>query len=255
MTGLVGRSISFDCVASRYDDTRGGERRGEQFAADVAPMLDGTRPLLEIGIGTGVIAKAMRSRGFTVRGIDISHNMLERARDRVGNVIVRGDAMELPFATASLDQALSVWVLHVVGDVATVMHEIARVLRPGGTYLVMDGHKTDDPPDEITAAWHAIEAGFDRPVFAGRIHEFANAATACGFHVQDVVTTGPYPYSVTVADTIMRIETRSNSWMWSVSDDEWKRVVAPVLERLRSVPDPERPIPREDYQDVLILRT
>lgn len=255
MADLGGRSISFDCVASRYDATRGGEERGEQFVADLAPLFDPERPLLEIGIGTGVVAKALRSRGFRVRGIDLSHNMLEHARKRVGGVVVRGDAMCLPFGTASLDQALSVWVLHVVGDVATVMHEVGRVLRPGGAYLVMDGHMAEDPPDEITAAWAAIDAGLQRPSFAGRIQEYAGVATACGFEVQDVVTTGPYPYSVTVADTIMRIETKANSWMWNVPEDQWERVVTPVLERLRSLPHPERPVPREDYQDVLVLRT
>jgi SAM-dependent methyltransferase len=162
--------------------------------------------------------------------------------------------MALPFSDERFDHALSVWVLHVVGDVGAVMREVRRVLRPGATYVVMDGHKADDEPDDVQRAWDEIDAGLGRPSFAGRIQDFASAAASNGLRAEDVITTGPYPYSTTIADTIMRIETKANSWMWTVAEDEWNRVVVPVLERLRAIPDQEAKLPRNDYQDVLVLR-
>ena len=49
-------SLSFERIADRYDATRGGEQRGRRTAASLAPLLDPVWPVVEIGIGTGVIA-------------------------------------------------------------------------------------------------------------------------------------------------------------------------------------------------------
>src|SRR5579872_1649870 len=70
----------FDDIAADYDATRGGEPRGDQYAADLDARLPrGDGPILEIGVGTGVVALGLRRRGRPVIGLDISAPMLARA--------------------------------------------------------------------------------------------------------------------------------------------------------------------------------
>lgn len=127
----------FDDLAEHYDLTRGGEGRGDEYAADIdthLPAGDGT--ILEIGVGTGVVALGLRRRGRAVVGVDISAPMLERAHGRLGSCVVLGDAMALPVATAAVAHAVSVWVVHAVPDPVRLFKEAVRVIGPGGRYVV-----------------------------------------------------------------------------------------------------------------------
>jgi ubiquinone/menaquinone biosynthesis C-methylase UbiE len=129
-------SLSFERIAGRYDATRGGEQRGRRTAASLAPLLDPICPVVEVGIGTGVVALGLRELGFTVVGVDLSPAMAQRVRRRLGPVVAVADAAQLPVADAAIQQAVSVWLLHLVADRAAVLAEVARALRPGGRYLV-----------------------------------------------------------------------------------------------------------------------
>jgi ubiquinone/menaquinone biosynthesis C-methylase UbiE len=56
---------NFDRVASRYDEARGGEQRGSAIAEELEPHLPANTdaPILEVGVGTEVVAAALRRRG------------------------------------------------------------------------------------------------------------------------------------------------------------------------------------------------
>jgi ubiquinone/menaquinone biosynthesis C-methylase UbiE len=142
-------SLSFERIADRYDATRGGEQRGRRTAASLAPLLDPVWPVVEIGIGTGVIALGLRELGFAVVGVDLSPAMTQRARRRLGPVVAVADAAHLPVADAAIEQAVSIWLLHLVADRAAVMAEVARALRPGGRYLVSSARVGVPPTDDI----------------------------------------------------------------------------------------------------------
>jgi ubiquinone/menaquinone biosynthesis C-methylase UbiE len=142
-------SLSFERIADRYDATRGGEQRGRRTAASLAPLLDPVWPVVEIGIGTGVIALGLRELGFAVVAVDLSPAMTQRARRRLGPVVAVADAAHLPVADAAIEQAVSIWLLHLVADRAAVMAEVARALRPGGRYLVSSARVGVPPTDDI----------------------------------------------------------------------------------------------------------
>ena len=109
--------------------------------------------MLEIGVGTGVIAAALRERGVTTHGVDLSIAMLARARDRIGPRVVRADAFALPVASGAVDNVLFVAALHAIGDAHRAMAEAARVLRPGGRLVAVHGAPRREPPqDDITDA-------------------------------------------------------------------------------------------------------
>jgi SAM-dependent methyltransferase len=136
----------FDQLADLYDETRGGERRGDDFAGLVALDLPapGADPVLEIGVGTGVVALGLVARGYAVFGVDVSVPMLARARQRLGPFVILGDAMDLPLGPHSISCAVSVWVVQAVPDPTRLFAEVARVLRPGGRYVVCTTQRPAD---------------------------------------------------------------------------------------------------------------
>src|SRR5713226_8068277 len=143
-------SISFDRAAAFYDETRGGEQRGRLCAQAIEPRFASSGLTLEIGVGTGLVGAALQAGGRRVAGVDISVQMLQRARSRK-LAVAHADALALPFASGSVDDAYSVWLLHLVADQAAVLREVMRVLRPGGgRALLREGLPLDRRPNAAT---------------------------------------------------------------------------------------------------------
>lgn len=128
-----------------------------------AALPDGAH-CLDAGCGPGLVAEAFLSAGHRVTGVDLSAEMVARARARCARFgergrFAQGRLDELPPA-APFDAALSRFVLHHVQDpLAFVAAQAARV-RPGGVVVASD-HVGDPDPDR--AAWHGrIELDRDR---------------------------------------------------------------------------------------------
>jgi SAM-dependent methyltransferase len=109
--------------------------------------------------------------------------MLVRARERLGAVVVHGDALRSPIATASVAHAVSVWVVHAVADPVLLFREAARVLRPGGRYIVC-ANQHPAPGDEVGRIIAAMTARVDerrgatrpRGVTVGEVREWGELA-------------------------------------------------------------------------------
>jgi SAM-dependent methyltransferase len=94
--------------------------------------------VLDLGCGTGELARALTASGLRVTGCDISPQMLRHARDRggcAGWVRLAPDWRRLPFASGAFDVVVATSVLEYVDEPAAVLRECARVLRPGGVML------------------------------------------------------------------------------------------------------------------------
>lgn len=140
---LVGGSVSFDNAAGIYDETRGlpAEVVAKQTEALLTELRAiGSDRLLEIGIGTGRIARPLMERGVRVTGVDLAQKMVERLRAQltphhIAPDLAFADAARLPFRDDSFRAALMVHVLHLVSDWRGTIAEMRRVLEPGGVFL------------------------------------------------------------------------------------------------------------------------
>ena len=94
--------------------------------------------LLDVGCGTGHHLLRLLARGYRGAGVDGSAAMLAQARSLGTGIalLAQADVARLPIASATQDVVLCVEVLRYLPDTAPLLHEIARVLRPGGTCLV-----------------------------------------------------------------------------------------------------------------------
>jgi SAM-dependent methyltransferase len=142
-------------MRARYDGL--AEWYDERFVADAPPhqpgLLEllgtGSGPCLDIGCGTGRNFETIRASGRTVVGLDFSIDQLRRARMRTDGLVLHGDAAALPFADASFDTAISMWISTDVDDFAAVLREAARVLRPGGVFVAYGVHPCFNGPHVV----------------------------------------------------------------------------------------------------------
>jgi ubiquinone/menaquinone biosynthesis C-methylase UbiE len=229
-------SLSFERIADRYDATRGGEQRGRRTAASLAPLLDPVCPVVEVGIGTGVVALGLCELGFTVVGVDLSSAMAQRARRRLGPVVAVADAAQLPVADAAIEQAISVWLLHLVADRAAVLAEVARALRPGGRYLVSSAQVRVSPEDEIDRLVFDMRNQLD-PRWGNDERQILDAASSAGFTVVDQRAAAPDEVTQSPVEVADSIEAKTWSSLWNLTDEQWRTVVAPTVAALRALPD------------------
>ena len=96
--------------------------------------------VLLAGVGTGLDLPHLPP-GHRYVGLDLTPAMLRRCRPRCRHLDfqpVQGDVHRLPFADASFDVAVLHLILAVVPEPAACLQEVARVLKPGGTVLILD---------------------------------------------------------------------------------------------------------------------
>ncbi len=119
------------------------EDRAERIAIPHMLPPRGAR-LCEIGAGFGRLADFYRGYERVIL-LDYSRSLLREARERIGDdprfLYVAGDLYNLPLADSALDTAVTVRVLHHVTDIPRAFAEIARVVRPHGTYLTEFANK------------------------------------------------------------------------------------------------------------------
>lgn len=140
------RAASFD------EDVTGEFEVYDELA--LRPYLDQLEPGLvaDVGCGTGEVSLQLALRGFEVRAVDHSPDMLEVAREKAKRAGVDGrisfhlaEITGLPFGDSTLDGLTCQRVLHHVETLDPVLIEFKRVLKPGG-FLYLSDYLVDDPP-------------------------------------------------------------------------------------------------------------
>ncbi len=132
-----------------YDRTFGlVAAEGRKHSVEIINQSRGR--VLEVGVGTGLSLPAY-GRHLEIVGIDLSPEMLEKARERIageGLTNISGlhvmDAGALKFANASFDTVVAMYVMTVVPDPEKVMRELARVCRPGGEVIIVNHFSAEE---------------------------------------------------------------------------------------------------------------
>ncbi len=117
--------------------------RGDERVLDVGCghglMLIGAAKRLTSGKAVGIDLWQKEDQSDNSREATLQNVHLENVTDRIE--LLDGDARKLPFADKSFDVILSSWAIHNIYDRAgreTAIHEIVRVLKPGGRLLIAD---------------------------------------------------------------------------------------------------------------------
>jgi SAM-dependent methyltransferase len=112
---------------------------------------------LDAACGTGRHARRLVALGHTVSGIDLTPEMLERARANVPEAsFAIGDLRELPFADASFELVVCGLALSHLPSLDGAVAELGRVLAPGGRAIVSVLH-----PFQALLGWNAPFSGAD----------------------------------------------------------------------------------------------
>ncbi|WP_369147853.1 class I SAM-dependent methyltransferase [Streptomyces sp. R44] len=242
----------FDEIAPKYDESRGGTERAAGFARMLAPLLDPARPVLDIGVGTGIVAAELTSLGHTVHGLDLSPGMLARAKDRLGARVAVADACRLPVQSGSVDQAVSTWLLHAGPDNRAVLAEVGRVLRPGGRYLVIPAGGTR-PTDDIGLLVGELENRLDPEGSRRDGPEWlAPIAAAHGLVYEGTASERPTSFQVSPRAMAASLSRGLFTGAWAVGG-EATRLVDETRSRLLALPNPDVPRVRRGADVVLLF--
>lgn len=97
--------------------------------------------ILDVGCGAGITVLELAERGYQASGIDFAPNMIERAKQEA---VARGvvcdfqvaSAENLPYPTQHFDIVIALGLVGNLRDDTACLHEIGRVLKPGGLALL-----------------------------------------------------------------------------------------------------------------------
>src|SRR3954469_13956066 len=128
----------YDDLVGEWWAPRGGFAMLHWIAAArarlVPPAARAGAVLLDVACGGGLLAPHLAGLGYRHVGVDLSPTAAPIAREH-GVVVVRGDALALPFPDEAFDAVVAGEVLEHVGDHERAVAEAIRVLRPSGTLV------------------------------------------------------------------------------------------------------------------------
>ena len=152
----------FDSVAPRYDLlnrclSAGIDTRWRKHAVRELKLEPG-HTVLDLCTGTADLGleACRRAPGVRVVGVDLAAEMLRQGRRKVSGTavsLVHADAERLPLATGSQDRACVGFGIRNVTRLDVALRETARVLRPGGRFVILEF--TTPPNPVFRGLYHA----------------------------------------------------------------------------------------------------
>lgn len=141
----------FGAVAANYVHSTVHSQGTDLPVLVEAAELTGQEEVLDLGTAAGHTALTFAPLVARVTGVDLTDEMLIEARAlasqrQISNVrFVHADVCDLPFDSRSFDLVTSRFSAHHYAQPREVAHEIARVLRPGGRFILSDTVAPEDP--------------------------------------------------------------------------------------------------------------
>jgi len=106
--------------------------------------------IVEVGSGLGYLTYAIQSRGYDVRGFDISEVAVRNARSRFGALYEQGDVFALPAsAEAAFDVVIMTELIEHIPNLLDFTRAALRLLKPGGELVLTTPNRSASPPDAL----------------------------------------------------------------------------------------------------------
>lgn len=163
----------FESLAGDWERIRKSYFDDRVTSLAIEKLLPRDLTLADIGCGTGSLTFELARFARKVIGVDLSREMLRRARAVAGDRDVRnvefrlGDALKLPLDAQSVDAVFCVMVLHFLPEPEHAIAELCRITRPGGSVILVDlvEHKQEWMRAQMAHQWlgfgrQAIEKWF-----------------------------------------------------------------------------------------------
>lgn len=210
--------------ADVYDEWYGDVSDSLATAKFIARFGEAQR-ILELGVGTGRLARPLRDQGHHVTGIDASMPMLERFTSRAGISAAAADMADLPFRDGTFDTVLVATNTFFNLDEASAqqrcLRDVRRVLRLGGR-LVVEAMVPGEPDPALDRLVTTKSIDVDRVVLTATIRD-AEDQTITGQHI-DITEAGislrpwriryldPGQLDAIAADAGLRLGNRFAGW-------------------------------------------
>jgi ubiquinone/menaquinone biosynthesis C-methylase UbiE len=209
----------FESLAGDWERIRKSYFDDRVTSLAIEKLLPRDLTLADIGCGTGSLTFELARFARKVIGVDLSPEMLRRARaiakerDLANVEFRRGDALRLPLDSCSVDATFCVMVLHFLPDPERALAGLCRITRPGGSVILVDlvEHKQEWMREQMAHQW----LGFDRPSMEKWFHDAGAASVdydlTGSFAGEKMARNGNRPVEIFVARaTLPTTTTRKN---------------------------------------------
>jgi SAM-dependent methyltransferase len=215
-----------------------------EYEEQILPLVEryarGAKRALDIGCGEGQMSRRLERNGTKVVGLDLAASQVRVARERGGSsCYLQAGAQHLPLCTASFDTVVLCLAIEHVEPFEAVFREVARVLMPGGRFVLLLVHPLLQAPgsgwvevvDSDERFWRVgsyleedittEEVGPGVPLsFVHRpISRYVHEMGKCGLLIDDMVEpppplatieeTGGYPNGATIPRLLLLCARRS----------------------------------------------
>jgi ubiquinone/menaquinone biosynthesis C-methylase UbiE len=178
----------YDQRAETYDRSLGLMERVAlgPFRREFGALLEGET--LEVAIGSGLNLPSYSPRVTRATGVDLSSEMLRKARERAEALglpidLRQADAEALPFDDASFDTVAISLALCTIPDPGKALRELSRVCRPTGRIVLLEHVRSTAGP--LALAQRALSPLNERSIGCHLARETVDLARALGFTIDE----------------------------------------------------------------------
>lgn len=199
----------YDAIAQDYErhatDSVYNAHYDRPAMLSLLPPVQGKR-VLDIGCGPGLYTEWLIEHGAQVVGFDISEEMVERARMRVGDhaIFYQHDISQpLTFAAdASFDIAIAPLMIHYVTERVAALREVVRILKPDGCLVLSTQHPFADwkqhggsyfATELVQATWRSLSQSFQMPFWRVSLTTLCDEFSQAGFYIDRLIEPQPEP--------------------------------------------------------------